>query len=62
MAAAASATAMGRSFGHTLQELRDASVNGDVELGVELRERLEHEAPLVQPRVRHAQSRLVDHL
>ena len=35
---------------------------GIVELGLELRQRLEHEAALVQARVRHAQARLVDDL
>ena len=35
---------------------------GQDEVGVELGERLEREAPLVQARVRHAQAGLVDRL
>ena len=40
----------------------DRAVAGEHEVGVELGERLEREAPLVQARMRHMEARLVDRL
>ena len=37
-------------------------MSGDLEGRIQLRERLQHEAPLVQARVRDGQARLVDRL